>query len=198
MYRDAGINIDKLRKLQANVIHNVDAMSLSEDKRLRNKRYHRILFFFPHAGFFPGWSETEPRMIGKHRKLLSPFLEHATQMLYPGGEIHITNKSTPPFSDWGIVEMAERAGLKLLRETKFTAKNFPGYTNKRGSGKMPDKWFKMGECSTEFKSLEPSEEIEVDLLVNVSWIQVFKWYGIRGLDEELEVDAMYASECMHG
>ena len=62
------------------------------------------------------------------------FLENAKEMLEEDGEIHITHKTTYPFSDWGIKKLGKGEGLKLLKKSKLELSHYPGYINKRGSG----------------------------------------------------------------
>lgn len=77
------------------------------------------------------------------------FLENAKEMLKEHGEIHITHKTTYPFSDWKIKSLAKGEGLKLFKESKFELSHYPGYMNKRGSGgRRSDNFFPVGECST--------------------------------------------------
>lgn len=81
--------------------------------------------------------------------LVQGFLENAKEMLEENGEIHITHKTTYPFSDWEIERLAKAEGLKLAKESKFERSHYPGYNNKRGSGgRESDKYFPVGECST--------------------------------------------------
>ncbi|KAH1192802.1 Uncharacterized protein GmHk_19G053953 [Glycine max] len=45
-----------------------------------------------------------------HKDLVSGFLYNAKYMLNKGGEIHITHKTTHPFSKWNIKKLAKRQG----------------------------------------------------------------------------------------
>jgi len=69
-------------------------------------------------------------------------------MVNKGGEIHITHKTTHPFSKWNIKGLAKRKSLVLVEEQEFYRDHYPGYTNKRGDGRNCDKTFPIGECST--------------------------------------------------
>lgn len=93
--------------------------------------------------------ETVCFFIRSHRVLVQGFLENAKEMLKENGEIHITHKTTYPFSDWEIKSLAKAEGLKLVKESEFELSHYPGYQNKRGSGgRRSDDYFPVGECST--------------------------------------------------
>lgn len=64
------------------------------------------------------------------------------------GEIHITHKTSHPFSKWGIVNLACDEGLCLKESEIFHAWQYPNYENKRGHGQNPDGTFPVGACST--------------------------------------------------
>ncbi|CAN6539951.1 unnamed protein product [Malus baccata var. baccata] len=46
-------------------------------------------------------------------------------MLTGLGEIHVTHKTTFPFSEWKIVELAYMAGLYLVHEEQFSIWDYP-------------------------------------------------------------------------
>jgi 25S rRNA (uracil2634-N3)-methyltransferase len=83
-----------------------------------------------------------------HRKLVRGFFSNASHMLTENGEVHITHKTTWPFSKWEIVELAEEIGLCLVEKVTFERGHYPGYMNKRGSGPKTNRTFRVGECST--------------------------------------------------
>jgi len=57
------------------------------------------------------------------------FLGSAHDMLEVNGEIHVTHKTTEPYSKWEIERLAEDAGLRLVEKVRFkkaVPSNFPG------------------------------------------------------------------------
>lgn len=76
------------------------------------------------------------------------FLQNARYMLSVGGEIHISHKTSQPYSEWRIKDLAENVGLKLIEEVDFQRSFYPGYYNKRGSGSKCNQSFHIGRSST--------------------------------------------------
>ncbi|XP_051128270.1 heavy metal-associated isoprenylated plant protein 41-like [Andrographis paniculata] len=145
-YPYASENLAMLGALGASLMHGVDATKMSNLDCLRWKRFHRIIFNFPHAGFLG--KEDSPDLIKKHRELVRGFLMNASRMLWPNGEIHINHKITLPFSHWKIEDLAPECSLTFIGADMFRIKDYPGYENKRGSGLRPNDQFRLGECRT--------------------------------------------------
>ncbi|CAG7902589.1 unnamed protein product [Brassica rapa] len=125
-------NVEELERLGGTVIHGVNVHSMSSDNRLA--RYNRIVFNFPHSGLGFG-SEHESFYIMQHQALVRGFFESARKMLEDeDGEIHLTHKTTRPFSEWEIETLAQEKGLRLIGLMVFDQLAFPGYSNKKGSG----------------------------------------------------------------
>ncbi|WVY91887.1 hypothetical protein V8G54_037401, partial [Vigna mungo] len=68
---------------------------MSKHYILSRKRFDRIVYNFPHAGFSHDKNSIE--MIKKHQYLVMGFLQNAKLMLEKDGEIHVTHKKDPPF-----------------------------------------------------------------------------------------------------
>jgi len=51
MYKHAKSNIDDLHKLGACILHGVDATKMELHSDLKMRRFDRVIFNFPHAGF---------------------------------------------------------------------------------------------------------------------------------------------------
>lgn len=51
-------------------------------------------------------------------------------LLTTGGELHITLKLQPPYSAWGVPDMAREAGYVHFTTRDFDFAAFPGYTHK--------------------------------------------------------------------
>jgi hypothetical protein len=83
-----------------------------------------------------------------HRDLVDGFFRNARGMLQAGGEIHVNHKTTAPFCQWNIEELASQNSLVLAECVDFKIEDYPGYKNKRGDGSRCDEPFPLGECST--------------------------------------------------
>lgn len=69
-------------------------------------------------------------------------------MLQPHGEIHVRHKTSPPFCNWNLADLADINSIALLKSIAFRIEDYPGYNNKRGDGSKSDEPFPLGECST--------------------------------------------------
>lgn len=79
---------------------------------------------------------------------MSGFLQNAKLMVSFVGEIHISHKTTHPFSEWDIKGLATNEGLIFIEEVEFKKHFYPCYNNKKGSGSKCDKNFPIRESST--------------------------------------------------
>ncbi|XP_062086779.1 heavy metal-associated isoprenylated plant protein 41-like [Humulus lupulus] len=145
-YKKARSHLEHLTNLGASCLHGVNATMMKIYSELRMRKFDRIIFNFPHAGF--GAREDDTRLIHKHRCLVHGFFFNARSMLRPNGEIHVNHKTTPPFSWWNLEELAAYNSLSLMECVEFNIKDYPGYNNKRGDGSKCDKTFRLGKCST--------------------------------------------------
>ncbi|CAN0922849.1 Heavy metal-associated isoprenylated plant protein 41, partial [Linum grandiflorum] len=145
-YKNAESNIEKLKELGAQVFHEVDATRMRLFRDLSMRKFDRIVFNFPHAGFHG--PEESPSMIREHSKLVQGFFRNAAGMLRPNGEVHVSHKTTKPYCYWNLEELALGCSLALRESVKFNKKDYPWYNNKRGDGKKSDQPFNLGECKT--------------------------------------------------
>ncbi|CAK7345921.1 unnamed protein product [Dovyalis caffra] len=145
-YKKAKSNLEDLEKLGACILHGVDVKRMKHHFALRMLKFDQIIFNFPHAGF--NGKEDSDIVIEKHKQLVGSFFGNANDMLQADGEIHVTHKTTPPFCDWNILELARRNCLELIKRIDFKIGDYPGYSNKRGDGNRCDESFPLGECST--------------------------------------------------
>ncbi|CAL1379711.1 unnamed protein product [Linum trigynum] len=153
-YKTAGWNLEVLRMLGAQVFHGVDATRMKLLPDLCMRKFDRIIFNFPHAGFHG--KEDDPRLIREHVKLVHGFFRNASTMLRLDGEVHVTHKTSKPYSDWNIIGLASKSLLILHDQVDFEMKDYPRYNNKRGDGKRSDEPFRLGDCSTFKFRLDPS------------------------------------------
>ncbi|KAI3847227.1 hypothetical protein MKX03_000972 [Papaver bracteatum] len=134
-YPDAKSNLESLRELGASITHGVDATKMKQFPDLRRRRFDRIIYNFPHAGFYG--KENDVRMI-----------KNASRMLRPSGKVHIRHKTTTPYDKWDLKYLATKHNLALVGCVKFRKEDYPGYKNKKGSGPRCNESFRLGECST--------------------------------------------------
>ncbi|KAB1204486.1 hypothetical protein CJ030_MR4G018809 [Morella rubra] len=145
-YKEAKSNLQNLEKMGAYLLHGVNATRMKFHTDLRMRKFDRIVFNFPHAGFYG--KEDNALLIKMHKDLVNGFFRHASCMLRANGEIHVNHKTTAPFCDWNIQELASHNSLALVECVDFKKDDYPGYKNKRGDGSKCDKAFPLGECST--------------------------------------------------
>nr|GEX76308.1 hypothetical protein [Tanacetum cinerariifolium] len=145
-YKRAKANLDILSSFGAQLLHGVDAMKMKLHTDLQVRKFDRIVYNFPHAGFFG--KESDNRVITLHKNLVCGFFKNASRMLRPYGEVHVSHKTAYPFDIWNIEELASQHSLSLLERVKFEIEDYPGYNNKRGEGIRSDSPFPLGECCT--------------------------------------------------
>ncbi|KAA3467249.1 heavy metal-associated isoprenylated plant protein 41-like [Gossypium australe] len=145
-YKNAISNLENLEKLGACLLHEVDATKMKHHTDLANRRFDRIIFNFPHAGFHG--KEDNPHMIRMHRNLVQGFFRSARGMLRANGEIHVNHKTNTPFSLWNLKKLASGCSLALIQRVDFNVEDYPGYHNKRGDGSRCDEPFPLGKSST--------------------------------------------------
>ncbi|XP_050149617.1 uncharacterized protein At4g26485-like isoform X3 [Malus sylvestris] len=145
-YPDAVRKWKKLKGKGCVVLHQVDVDTMSQHPLLAAKLFDRVVFNFPHAGFIG--MESQRFQIELHQDLVKRFFAAASAMLTGRGEVHVTHKTANPFSRWNIVKLAEEVGLYLVEEAPFKRADYPGYLNKKGSGRKCNRTFRVGQCST--------------------------------------------------
>ena len=85
--------------------------------------FDRVVFNFPHTG---------QQRVHLNRALLAGFFASARACLADEstGEVHVTLKLRPPYSQWGADDLAAAAGLRLIGDTRFDPGQFPGYRHR--------------------------------------------------------------------
>ncbi|KAH9312857.1 hypothetical protein KI387_027892 [Taxus chinensis] len=162
-YKSAANSIWNLLSRGACVLHGVDATRMDQLVILSGTMFDRVVFNFPHSGFWG--KEDKDEVIKKHRDLVSKFFQSARMLLSCTGEIHITHKEGLQYRKWNLVGEAMNCGLFLKECVIFRIADYPGYTNKRGSGVCIDESFPLGECKTYKFMLTPAAFIEKELLL---------------------------------
>ncbi|CAG8545151.1 2522_t:CDS:2, partial [Dentiscutata heterogama] len=139
-YDDAQSNIDIFTECGGQVLYKVDATKLENCKELKNKRFDKIVFNFPHTGL---GIKDQDRNIIANQLLIHSFLTSSlnfltSRKLYSDskdGEIHITMKTGVPYDHWNIrklVKSIESLGIKESFE--FDPNIYPGYEHRRTLG----------------------------------------------------------------
>ncbi|XP_052178335.1 uncharacterized protein At4g26485-like [Diospyros lotus] len=132
-YGSAMANIGCLRGRGAKVFHGVDATEMAENFMFRGMKFDRVVFNFPHAGFFR--DESRESQLRRNKNLIRLFMRNAKKMIVEAkGEIHITHKSNGFFAEWNLQQLASSEGLQLKQEEHFNFKDYPGYRTKYGFG----------------------------------------------------------------
>ncbi|GMH25463.1 hypothetical protein Nepgr_027306 [Nepenthes gracilis] len=144
-YKQAMGNILQLKTRGCTVMHEVDATQMASCHSLNAIKFDRIIFNFPHAGFFV---QDVPRdfHIRKHQKLITEFLKNAKKMIAADGQIHITHKTNGFFQEWAIEMLAANEGLRLIEAFHFNHKDYEGYSTKYGFG--GDRFFNCNPSKT--------------------------------------------------
>ncbi|WCJ19459.1 hypothetical protein M5689_001751 [Euphorbia peplus] len=144
------MNLEELEDLGCTIIHGVDAHTMSKHPLLLDLQpFERIVFNYPHARIHDDIiHESSPSQIKIHQKLVRGFLTNAYEMLSIDGQVHVTHKTTYPFTEWGIENIAQEVGLQLIEEDEFDKWDYPGYHNRKGYGSRCNKSFPVGQSST--------------------------------------------------
>ncbi|WVZ65330.1 hypothetical protein U9M48_014711 [Paspalum notatum var. saurae] len=139
-------NVAELKRMGATVLHGVDAKKMKLQSDLKSRKFDRIVFNFPHAGFIG--KEDDMRMINSHRELVWGFFHNAVWLLRPSCEIHISHKIGSAYNKWDLEGLASGASLVLVDKVPFRQEDYPGYNQKRGEGARCDEPFNLGLCFT--------------------------------------------------
>ncbi|KAJ6332733.1 hypothetical protein OIU77_008730 [Salix suchowensis] len=145
-YSKSAKNLIELKDLGCTIIYQVDAHNLRKHPLLNHILFDRIVFNFPATAL--KWSESNVRQIERHQRLVKSFLRSCRDMLEKNGEVHVTHKIKEPYCRWEIEKLAEDVGLCLVEKVLFRRSEYPGYSNKRGSGSRADETFPAGNSYT--------------------------------------------------
>jgi len=137
-YPDAKDHTEYLVESGARVIYDVDCTKLASYKPLKNARFNKIVFNFPHAG--KGIKDKD-RNIASNQKLIAGFFTSAREKVSQkalgdevDGEIHLTVKSGDPYDLWDVKKIARRCGLMCKTSWKFHPDLYAGYVHRRTIG----------------------------------------------------------------
>lgn len=133
-YKRAEDNIKLLSSMASvSIYYGVDARELETFKFTKDRKFHPIVFNFPHPG--------GKNCMATNRKLLSDFFMSAEKVLRDDGEIWLTlcdgQGGTPADkqqrewqNSWQVVGMAAKANVILTRVEDFNSQTYLGYQSK--------------------------------------------------------------------
>ncbi|KAL6656209.1 hypothetical protein ACP70R_007035 [Stipagrostis hirtigluma subsp. patula] len=145
-YSEGESNIMELKRLGCTVLHGVDVKTMKFHADLKNRKFDRIVFNFPHAGF--KGRETEVHVINSHKELVRGFFRNARYLLHHHGEIHVSHKTGHPYDRWDLEKLASESSIVTTGKARFQKQDYPGYNQKRGDGPKCNKSFKIDPCCT--------------------------------------------------
>ncbi|XP_057500819.1 uncharacterized protein At4g26485-like [Actinidia eriantha] len=131
-YMNAMSNIESLTSRGARVIHGVDATQMANHFVCDGMSFDRIVFNFPHGGFFR--DDSRETQLWRQQNLVRLFMKNAKKMIDKRGEIHISHKSNAFFLEWNLEQLATNEGLRLIESLPFKFTDYPGYHTKYGFG----------------------------------------------------------------
>ncbi|KAG5545847.1 hypothetical protein RHGRI_018113 [Rhododendron griersonianum] len=136
-YRSSEANVDNLERLGCLVLHEVDVKEMRNHPILNQMKFDVVVYNFPHAGHFYGYTETDEELI--------------QGMLNQGGEVHVSHREDYPYSTWGLENLAAKSGFNLEEKVRFKKWDYPGYQNVRGGDINCDKPFPLNSHCFTFK-----------------------------------------------
>uniref|UniRef100_A0ACD5XV70 Uncharacterized protein n=1 Tax=Avena sativa TaxID=4498 RepID=A0ACD5XV70_AVESA len=145
-YGKSEANVTELKRLGSAVLHGVDAKTMKLHPCLKMRRFDRIVFNFPHAGF--KGKEDQLHVINAHKQLVHGFFANVRHLLRPYGEIHLSHKTGHPYDRWDIEQLANDCCLTMVSKVVFSKEDYPGYNQKRGDSAKCDEPFALGPCCT--------------------------------------------------
>jgi hypothetical protein len=121
--------------------YQVDATAL--DKIYPASSFDLIFFTFPHTGI----PNSDRRCVESNQKMLRGFLQSASKLVKPDGEVQITLKNGEHYERWKLPELLDKeAGLTLEASHPLDKSMFPGYKHRLTLGstggrlkEVPDK-----------------------------------------------------------
>ncbi|KAJ3397904.1 hypothetical protein HDU92_000005 [Lobulomyces angularis] len=111
------------------ILFDVDCTKLEKYKKLKEKRFDKIIFNFPHLG--KGIKDQNVTII-EHQKLLEAFFKSASPKL--ASKMQFNDESDEPYDEWDIKKVAKLTGLKCKTSFAFSPELYPVYRHQRTLG----------------------------------------------------------------
>eukprot|EP00457_Paulinella_chromatophora_P006850 gb/GEZN01006870.1/.p1 GENE.gb/GEZN01006870.1/~~gb/GEZN01006870.1/.p1 ORF type:complete len:367 (-),score=26.77 gb/GEZN01006870.1/:382-1482(-) len=117
-YPSAAGHIRAVRSKGGRVEHGVDATALHAI--FPKERFDLVIFNFPHSG---------QQRVHVNRVLLRDFFSSAARLFVSEGQVNLTLKCKPPYSEWQMDEAATSAGFRRQAALYFDVKAFTHYAH---------------------------------------------------------------------
>nr|CCA17870.1 conserved hypothetical protein [Albugo laibachii Nc14] len=116
--------------IDATSITHLRLLCNSLENRGYNGKFTHILWNFPCVGA-PEGKDGQNDVMEANKALVRAFFQAATHVVADSGQIHLTHKTKPPFSQWNIAQIAQEEGWTHQASMVFDLCLYPGYTNKK-------------------------------------------------------------------
>jgi len=175
-------NISFLKESGANVLFGVDATQIHEHPALRDIKFNKIVFMFPHVG--------GKMKIHLNRNLLSGIFSSAKHVLQTSGKLLITlcaGQGGTPFESkqrrhddtWKILQLSQDQGFCLSEifnfpSTKFTQYSQVGYRSLQKGFNIQDSIvhvFQQGP-SVEFRPIDDISDSDSDITLSIENLNI--------------------------
>ncbi|XP_068323323.1 uncharacterized protein At4g26485-like [Pyrus communis] len=115
-YSKAMKSLMELENMGCKIFHGVDVHTMLHHPQLTRMEFDWIIFNFPQAGYsnIRCLSEKKQHHILLHQNLVKGYFKSSRDLLTRSGEIHVTHKTSYPFPEWEIENLAEEAGLYIF------------------------------------------------------------------------------------
>ncbi|EPY51157.1 ribosome biogenesis protein [Schizosaccharomyces cryophilus OY26] len=130
-YPDASEYIEQILQNGGEILYDVDATKLKQNKKFRNQKFDTILWNFPHSG---KGIKDQDRNILDNQKMLLEFFKQSKEFLSEKGVIVITLAETKPYNLWNLKGLAKEAGFVSLMTEGFDSSFYPEYSHRRTIG----------------------------------------------------------------
>ncbi|WBW74867.1 ribosome biogenesis protein Bmt5 [Schizosaccharomyces osmophilus] len=130
-YPDSSGYIEQVLQSGGEIIYDVDATRLKQNRKLRNRQFDTILWNFPHSG---KGIKDQDRNILDNQKMLLEFFKQSKEFLSENGVIVITLAETKPYNMWNLKGLAKEAGFISLMTEPFDSSCYPEYSHRRTIG----------------------------------------------------------------
>lgn len=164
-YPSSRSNINALKEMGSHVLFGVDATNLTNTKIINDKCkefFDVIIWQFPCIAVSKG-ADGQVNELSENQELLRQFFSTAPVLLNDSGEIHVTHKTSEPFSWWKIINLGIESGLCYHGSIIFDRYLYPGYTNRKA---LDNKGFPLHDAQVYIFSSSKSQNTCKTLTMN--------------------------------